>query len=89
MHSVNSLLIHTPNIHSHTVTYQIAHSLTQSQISWFINGEQVYRSVQATLLPNGSLYLHPPLLPGQLELSCQASSHLGTALSPTIIVTVS
>ena len=43
-------------------------------------------SIQANPLPNGFLYLHPPLFPGQLELSCQASSHLSTALSPTTTV---
>jgi hemicentin len=55
-------------------------------VVWFLNGESVDgRSVQATPLATGSLYLHPPLPPGDTVATCEASNHLGVVRSTTII----
>jgi hypothetical protein len=55
-------------------------------VVWFLNGEPVDgRSVQATPLATGSLYLHPPLPPGDTIATCEASNHLGVVRSTTVI----
>ena len=66
-------------------TYIHTLSLTHTQVTWFLNGEQLRRSVQATPLPNGSLYLHPPLPHGEHQVTCHATSELGTVIAHTTI----
>lgn len=55
------------------------------QITWYLEGEQLERGTAVSPLPDGSLYIHPPLPVGEYIYTCVASNQAGDDRANTTI----